>query len=388
MIPVIDQVMDCRDVCANVMLLTDDDKANDTMGWIALTLTGIGFIPVLGSAVKGVGKVIVKNANGAITLAAATLRKLGKGDPIAYIKNIDWQGLAKEGSALITEKITALRDALNSITDTWVLKATLSDEAIASLTKHSKQLNEVLPKIEDGIAKAAKVLEAKTNKALDEYTGELAHAGKTGNVKKVKTLEKKTERGNELNGAPPIKRVRNPILDKHYKNLAEYEAAYEKKLAKAIENGDSNRRIGAFKARLTEVKGERTASAYMEKHFSKPPPPAQMELGFGPGPGVDQVWAKRDKDGKVLEYFIVEAKGPGAKLGKTSKGFTQMDDDWIEMNLNRMKNSKKYPDRNQLGQDLLKAIKREQPKTNKLIIEAIEDNGSVIGGKLQELPTG
>ena len=109
-----------------------------------------------------------------------------------------------------------------------------------------------------------------------------------------------------------------------------------------------------------------------------------MELGFGPGPGFDQVWAKRDKDGNVLKYFIVEAKGPGAKLGKTSKGFTQMDDDWIEMNLERMKKSKKYPERNQLGQDLLDA-KINRTKINKLVIEAVEENGKIIGGTLQSL---
>ncbi|NVD22823.1 hypothetical protein FC654_21405 [Vibrio vulnificus] len=77
---------------------------------------------------------------------------------------------------------------------------------------------------------------------------------------------------------------------------------------------------------------------------------------------------------------------PGAKLQKTSKGFTQMDDEWIEMNLNRMKNSKKYPERNQLGDDLLDAIEDKNPKVNKLVIEAIEDNGTVVGGKLQPLP--
>ncbi|EHA1124187.1 hypothetical protein FG475_03520 [Vibrio navarrensis] len=98
------------------------------------------------------------------------------------------------------------------------------------------------------------------------------------------------------------------------------------------------------------------------------------------------MWAKRDENGKVLEYFIVEAKGPGAKLQKTTKGFTQMDDRWIKMNLNRMKNSKKYPERNQLGKDLLKSIKFKKPKMNKLVIEAIEDNGKVTGGKLQPLP--
>ena len=106
---------------------------------------------------------------------------------------------------------------------------------------------------------------------------------------------------------------------------------------------------------------------------------------FG-GPGVDQIWAKRDKDGNVLEYFIVEAKGPGAKLQKTKTRGMQMDDEWIENNLNRMKKSKKYPDRNQLGQDLLDAIEDQEPDINKLVIEAIEENGNVVGGKLQPLP--
>ncbi len=57
MIPVVDAFsltkVDCRDVCANVMLLTDDEETNDAAGWIALALTGIGFIPVFGSAIKG-----------------------------------------------------------------------------------------------------------------------------------------------------------------------------------------------------------------------------------------------------------------------------------------------------------------------------------------------
>ncbi|MGR3983590.1 hypothetical protein FW757_22935, partial [Pseudoalteromonas sp. 1181_04] len=74
-----------------------------------------------------------------------------------------------------------------------------------------------------------------------------------------------------------------------------------------------------------------------------------------------------------------------AKLGKTSKGFTQMDDDWIKMNLKRMKNSKKYPERNQLGQNLLEADDLDIP-VNKLVIEAVEESGNVVDAKLQPLP--
>ncbi|WP_235425332.1 RHS repeat-associated core domain-containing protein [Vibrio navarrensis] len=221
------------------------------------------------------------------------------------------------------------------------------------------------------------------NKALNAAT-ETAAKGSDNLTSAAKQLD--GPKGGELPKSAHLKRLRNPVLEKHYQNLAEYETRYQKKLDDAIANGASARKIGAYKAKLTEVKGERAASAYMEKHFAKPPPPAQMELGFGPGPGVDQIWAKRDENGKVLEYFIVEAKGPGAKLQETKTKGMQMSNKWIENNLNRMKQSKKYPERNQLGKDLLKSIKFKKPKMNKLVIEAIEDNGKVTGGKLQPLP--
>ncbi len=87
----------------------------------------------------------------------------------------------------------------------------------------------------------------------------------------------------------------------------------------------------------------------------------------------------------MLEYFIVEATGPGAKLQETQTNGMQMSDKWIKNNLNRMKNSKKYPERNQLGDDLLDAEKN-YIEVNKLVIEAVEENGKVTGGKLQPLP--
>ncbi|WNO60350.1 hypothetical protein [Rheinheimera sp. MMS21-TC3] len=224
---------------------------------------------------------------------------------------------------------------------------------------------------------AAKPQGGGANKDNPTSINTASHNAKTNDVNKST---------NKLENAAAIKQTRNTTLDAHYEKLAEYEEHYQQKLDNAIKNGESTRRIGAFKARLTEAKGERAATAYMEKHFSKPPPPAQMELGFGPGPGVDQIWAKRDKNGNVLEYFIVEAKGPGAKLQKTSTKGVQMSDRWIESNMNSMKNSKKYPERNQLGQDLLDAIEDQEPVIRKLVIEAVEQNSNMIGAKLQPLP--
>ena len=317
--------------------------------------------------------------------AIAVLRKMGKGDPVKYLREINWQNLGKQAASEVKAVIKGFRDTLQDIPTSWKYDLLLPDSAIDGMQAMVKQLDEVTPKIDQGVKNAANEIGNRVNKALDEFEPP-ASTGVVGKPKKTVANELEPPKGNDLKGAAALKRVRNPALDAHYKNLAAYEAAYEKKLAKAIENGDSNRRIGAFKAKLTEVKGERAASAYMAKHFSKPPPPAQMELGFGPGPGFDQVWAKRDKNGNVLEYFIVEAKGPGAKLTKGAKKGDQMTEGWINNTIKNMEKSKKYQSQNKLGEDLFDAIEDGDPKISKLIIEAVEDNGKIIGGKLQPLP--
>ena len=199
-------------------------------------------------------------------------------------------------------------------------------------------------------------------------------------------IEKQTKDKKKIAAAGLIRK--DPKLEQHYKDVAAYEAAYKKKLENSIANGDSKRRQGAFKAKLTEAKGERAAAMYMEKHFATPPPPAQMELGFSPGPGVDQIWSKRDANGNVLEYFVVEAKGPGAKLQETSTKGMQMSNKWVKSNLNTMKKSQKYPQKNQLGSDLLDAIEDGDPKITKMVIEAVESDGVVTSGRLQPLLKG
>ncbi|GAA0824238.1 hypothetical protein GCM10009111_34870 [Colwellia asteriadis] len=212
MIPVIDQVMDVRDVCANVMLLTDDDETNDTAGWIALALTGIGFVPVIGSAIKGVGKVIIENAGEVLTPALAVLRELGKGDPVKFLRDIDWAGLTKQAIDLVKEKIVSIRGAFDDIVDSWYLKRIIPDEALDSLKNSSKKLGEILPKVEQGITQGMQDLEKKFSKALDEYTGELAHVGITSVPNKIRADQLKAPKGNELKGAKAIHRNIDELL--------------------------------------------------------------------------------------------------------------------------------------------------------------------------------
>ncbi|PPD29133.1 MAG: hypothetical protein CTY21_12855, partial [Methylomonas sp.] len=57
LVPVLDTILDIRDLCANCVKLKDDTHNKDV--WIALALTLFGFVPELGSVVKGVFKILL-----------------------------------------------------------------------------------------------------------------------------------------------------------------------------------------------------------------------------------------------------------------------------------------------------------------------------------------
>ena len=215
MIPIIDQVMDLRDITANVMLLTDDDEANDTDAWLAFTLTGIGLVPVVGSAVKGVGKVILKNTGGSLSAALAVLRKLGKGDPVKYLRDINWQDLGKQSATEVKNIVKGLRDSLDDMSTSWHYDLLLPDAAIEGMQATVKRLDDVTPKIDQHMQQAAQEIGQRVNKALDEYQGQSPIRGVTDKPTKAKADELEPPKGNELPGAGAA--VNEKISSSNYK---------------------------------------------------------------------------------------------------------------------------------------------------------------------------
>ena len=200
MIPVVDQIMDIRDICANTILLTDDDKANDSDGWIAFTLTAIGLIPLFGSAVKGVGKVVIKNSGESMEAAIAVLRKMGKGDPVKYLREINWQNLGKQAAGEVKAVIKGFRDTLKEVSTSWKYDLLLPDSAIDGMQAVVKQLDEVTPKIDQGVKNAASEIGNRVNKALDEFEPPKS-TGIVGKPKKTVANELDAPKGNDLKGA-------------------------------------------------------------------------------------------------------------------------------------------------------------------------------------------
>ncbi|WP_211342265.1 hypothetical protein [Litorilituus sediminis] len=220
---------------------------------------------------------------------------------------------------------------------------------IASLTKHSKQLSEVLPKIEDGIAKAAKVLEAKTNKALQDYQGELAGFGVSNLPKKAKTLELDAPKGNELKGAQ-TKRLDLPSR-KTPDDFTEFKSMNHKKAAA----------------------GEYNAHQLMgEKGYT---PLGRTDGNYKPGEtGIDGIY---NHPNPPPDFVITEAKYNTARLGKTKDG-KQMSNDWItDKRLKKAGLSKKDQ------RKVLKALENNDGTVQKLLIRNKED-GSLVVKELDE----
>jgi hypothetical protein len=123
-------------------------------------------VPVLGSAVKGVGKVLIKNSGDTIEAAIAVLRKLGKGDPVQYLHKINWQDLGKQAASEVKTFIKGLRDTLHEISTSWQYDLLLPQLAIDGMQSTIKQLDEIAPKIDQGVKNAASEIGNRVNKAL------------------------------------------------------------------------------------------------------------------------------------------------------------------------------------------------------------------------------
>lgn len=92
MIPVVGDVTAVRDIIAVVIgLCTDEKKREDKFQWIQLTLLLFALIPVVGGAIKGIGKLLIKNVDNAAKIAdlVHTLNRIGVGDAVKFVKELE-----------------------------------------------------------------------------------------------------------------------------------------------------------------------------------------------------------------------------------------------------------------------------------------------------------
>ncbi|RMG54540.1 MAG: hypothetical protein D6717_09415, partial [Gammaproteobacteria bacterium] len=166
MIPGIDQVADVRDIIANILTLTDEQDREDAWNWVALVVTLIGLIPIIGSALKGVFKVIINNADAGLDAILAMLRKLGKGDPLRMLKEFDWAARRQELHDLFQDAIGRLQAVLKALRESSAVRWVLDSETLEQLARWQKELDTVREAGQKKLDEAIDLLKARTEALL------------------------------------------------------------------------------------------------------------------------------------------------------------------------------------------------------------------------------
>ena len=164
------------------------------------------------------------------------------------------------------------------------------------------------------------------------------------------------------------KERRTKTLKNHVQAIYAHEHTYKERLEKEPE-------VAAHKAKITEAKGEISATAYMLETY----PQCEIVCGFSPGVGIDQVYVERDKGGKITKIYVVEAKGEGAGLSKGADKGDQMSDRWVTNSVLAMK--PETAAEKEVQQEMIKALKDPH--------HPVELQGLVIGidkGSVSEQP--
>lgn len=170
-IPVVDQIADIRDVIANLHQLSKD--STDKWKWVALAVTLIGLIPVLGSLLKGVFKTLVAairkggdHADEAVQVILAMVRGAGKGDPVKWLKSLPMNQYAQQSVSRFLAITDKLRDGISDVRHMWVAKAVLGDK-MKRLVLVEKQIERLQKQGKEKIPETMRFLKQELDKLLE-----------------------------------------------------------------------------------------------------------------------------------------------------------------------------------------------------------------------------
>jgi hypothetical protein len=190
LIPVVDQICDVRDIVANCLTLSDPKAREDNENWIALGLTCIGFVPEIGSAVKTVGKVALKNAKRLLDLLKhmewlEKQRKVLKiaipwgRAPIDWLRKFNWQAALKQAGDKAKAAFLAAKSKLEAAAKyTMGLVQAKTKQLVELFDTIAKKIGQVMSDLAQKIKDKIKQWLGKAEKEAGNYD---AVPGKTTN---------------------------------------------------------------------------------------------------------------------------------------------------------------------------------------------------------------
>ena len=172
MIPFVDQAADIRDFFANLINIREEPR--DVWRWVMLIVTLIGVIPVLGSALKGVFKLVLKfakqdgDAGKAIESILALLRGAGKGDPVRFLRTLPFDQYARQVRTRFDEFMNGLRAGL--LRANGYMKSKWLDWALGDTARRLALLEQEMMRLQqlghDMIPQGMRALKSKVDELL------------------------------------------------------------------------------------------------------------------------------------------------------------------------------------------------------------------------------
>lgn len=193
-IPGVGTVWDLRDILANILKLSKDP--NDSWGWIFLVIALIGLIPVFGGILKGAFGIAMravrkgtKPALEALEPMLAAVRGAGYGDPVKYLKTLNWDNLATQVSQRFDEILEMLLHGISEVRHRWLFKTLAPQALLEKLDLVHREVLKLKAAGKDQIPKAMKTLRDKVDELLTHARPENAN-GKPGATTVIKHSER------------------------------------------------------------------------------------------------------------------------------------------------------------------------------------------------------
>ena len=163
MIPLVRDVSAVRDIIAIVMGMAEDPKKRESkLEWLGLVVLLFALIPVIGGAIKGMGKLLVRGSKEAAVASRnlkemiAGLNRFGMGDALKWLKDLNLENQSAE----LLGRWRELTHRLDLVFDTVLskFKDLLPETMLKRLTLLKEQLEALAKKGEEMIPDAIKEL--------------------------------------------------------------------------------------------------------------------------------------------------------------------------------------------------------------------------------------
>lgn len=204
LIPGLDQVGDGRDLIANLKILIYEKRYNEKLPWIGLVLCCIGLIPTIGSAVKGISKVIVDANKTGRKLPINDLIKnfnfLAKGDASKFLKELS-ANFPKHGDFAKTK----IKNILNEVIRLLNIAIKRAPQEYAT---KAERIKPIVEDVFDSVDTKVDMVVTDLRKSLDDTLEDTPNFSKTSGTR---TLSETTQEVSTIPDMPPIPKLKIAI---------------------------------------------------------------------------------------------------------------------------------------------------------------------------------